>query len=69
MKGGYWNNRLSKRTEEVSKTSITDIQSELHNRLHWRVYEKSEENEVLFEMSNSQPHYFPSDKARLLVLN
>jgi hypothetical protein len=56
MKSGYWNNRLSKRTEEVSKTSITDIQSELGNRLHWGVYEKSEENEVLFEMRNSQPY-------------
>ncbi len=55
MKGGYWNNHLSKRLKEVSKTSITDIQSELHNRLHLRVYEKSEENEVLFEVSNSQP--------------
>ena len=44
MKSSYMNNCFSNRAEEVSKTSISDIQSELHNRLHWRTYERKEKS-------------------------
>ena len=68
-KGGRISNHLLSTYEALSEASITDFQSELDHWLHRGVYEKSEENEVLFETSNSKWLRKLSIKVRAWVLN